>query len=128
MCFSLLAGNPIQTGWNGNTIKTDINGYIPVDRFIRNLKVYAIGDVNGVQMFRHAANEAEIAWHNAPSQTTSRRKSCMITAPCLGLSLRVRKVAVGMTRLKPKSYIRQSQKVFYYETAKGEAMQKARVC
>jgi len=105
-------GRKPNTDWLGlenTSIKTDINGYIPVDHFLStNLEgVYAIGDVNGVQMFRHAANyEAEIAW----------MPRAIFTRPQVA--------AVGMTQTEAeKLYPAITKKVFYYETAKGEAMQ-----
>jgi mycothione reductase len=49
-------------------IAIDEQGYIKTDAYLRTSQehIWAIGDANGRQMFRHTANkEARLAWHNA---------------------------------------------------------------
>ena len=125
-------GRKPNTDWLGlenTSIKTDINGYIPVDHFLStNLEgVYAIGDVNGVQMFRHAANyEAEIAWHNAAHSNNKQGERAAVDYSAMPRAIftRPQVAAVGMTQTEAeKLYPAITKKVFYYETAKGEAMQ-----
>lgn len=51
-----------------DAIDLDAKGFIAVNQYLETTleNIFAIGDINGKQMFRHTANrEAEIAWHNA---------------------------------------------------------------
>ena len=55
--------NPEKTG-----VETDKRGFIKVDEFLETTRenIYAVGDINGQQMFTHVANaEAALAAHNA---------------------------------------------------------------
>lgn len=111
------------------SIKTDSKGFIPVDQYLStNIEgIYAIGDINGVQMFRHAANyEAEIAWHNIAhsNQKNTRRVAVSYQAMPRAIFTRPQVAAVGITEAEAKkAYPTTSQTTHFYETAKGEAMQ-----
>jgi dihydrolipoamide dehydrogenase len=55
-------------------VKTDNRGFIEVNEHLETSKsnIWAIGDANGKQMFRHVANdEAELAWHNSIHKATA---------------------------------------------------------
>lgn len=111
------------------SIKTDSKGFISADQYLStNIEgIYAIGDINGVQMFRHAANyEAEIAWHNIAhsNQKNTRRVAVSYQAMPRAVFTRPQVAAVGMTEAEAKkTYPTTSQTTYFYETAKGEAMQ-----
>ncbi|MBN1370297.1 MAG: dihydrolipoyl dehydrogenase [Dehalococcoidaceae bacterium] len=110
-------------------IDHDDKGYIRVNDYLQtNIEgIYAIGDVNGQYMFRHAANyEAELAWHNG---LHSRAGFAHLTAVDYlamphAVFTRPQVASVGMTEARArKEHDIGTGIVSYFETAKGEAMQ-----
>ncbi|HOP67199.1 MAG TPA: dihydrolipoyl dehydrogenase [Methanoregulaceae archaeon] len=60
--------NADTLGLENTEIEIDRRGYIVTNEYLETSveNIWAVGDANGRQMFRHAANrEASIAWHNA---------------------------------------------------------------
>jgi len=116
-------------GLKNTSIKTDSRGFIEVDKHLStNIDgIYAIGDINGVQMFRHAANyEAEVAWHNLVHSDLKNAEQVKTDYRAMPRAVFTRPqiAAVGLTEAEAKTdYPAVSQITYYYETAKGDAMQ-----
>jgi mycothione reductase len=110
-------------------IGIDDKGYVVVDKYLETNKpgIYAIGDVNGVQMFRHAANyEADIVFHNMANASSEEHKKVPVsyTAMPRAVFTRPQVAAVGLTEAEAKKHHKPiSQITHFYETAKGEAIQ-----
>ena len=109
-------------------IKTDDKGFITVDEYLQTSvdNIYAIGDVNGQYMFRHAANyEAEIAWHNSQTGSGEHKKVPVdYSAMPKAIFTRPQVASVGMTEEHArKAHNIKTGTVSYFDTAKGEAMQ-----
>lgn len=110
-------------------IKHNDKGYIPVDDYLQtNVEgVYAIGDVNGRYMFRHAANyEAELAWHNGLHSRSKSKHLIPVDYRAMphAVFTRPQVASVGMTEAEArKEHDTAVGMVSYFETAKGEAMQ-----
>jgi len=110
-------------------IDHDDKGYIRVNEYLQtNIEgVYAIGDVNGQYMFRHAANyEAEMAWHNALHSRAGSAHLVPVDYHAMphAVFTRPQVASVGMTEAQArKEHDIGIGIVSYFETAKGEAMQ-----
>lgn len=62
--------DPGKTG-----VETDENGFIVTDAYLETSRegIWAVGDINGREMFTHTANaESRAAWHNAVHEKTRR--------------------------------------------------------
>jgi dihydrolipoamide dehydrogenase len=104
-------------------VKTDKRGFILVDDFLETSKknIWALGDANGQQMFRHVANvEAELAWHNSLGEHKAKMDykatpHAVFTYPQIA--------GVGLTEEEAKKKHKiLVGKAHYSEVAKGEAM------
>jgi dihydrolipoamide dehydrogenase len=121
--------NTDRLGLENTRIKTNEKGYIRVDEYLQTSAegVFAIGDINGHYMFRHAANyQAEIAWHNAThaGHSPAERLPVEYSAMPRAVFTRPQVAAVGLTEAKAaKSYTIAVGKTSYFDTAMGEAMQ-----
>jgi len=110
-------------------IRHDEKGYIRVNNFLQtNVEgVYAVGDVNGRYMFRHAANyEAGLAWHNALHSSAGSKHLIPVDYHAMphAVFTRPQVASVGMTEADARrEHDIAIGKVSYFETAKGEAMQ-----
>ncbi|MDD4859718.1 MAG: dihydrolipoyl dehydrogenase [Dehalococcoidales bacterium] len=104
-------------------INLDKRGFIQVDEFLETSKknIFAVGDVNGKQMFTHAANrEASIAIDNALHN--SGLKMDYSAAPHAVYS-HPQIAAVGLTEAEAKKdHSILVGKMKYFHIAKGEAM------
>jgi mycothione reductase len=107
-----------QTG-----VETDKKGYIRVNEYLETTKknIYAVGDINGQQMFTHVANaEAALAAHNALHG--SRLKMDYSATPHAVYS-HPEIAAVGMTEAEArKEHQILVGRAKYSSVAKGEAM------
>jgi len=110
-------------------IDQDARGYIKVNDYLQtNIEgIYAIGDVNGQYMFRHAANyEAELAWHNSLHSRAGYAHLTPVDYHAMphAVFTRPQVASVGLTEAEArKKHDIDVGKVSYFETAKGEAMQ-----
>jgi dihydrolipoamide dehydrogenase len=104
-------------------VEVDQRGFIKVNDYLETTKknIFAVGDVNGQQMFTHVANrEAAIAWHNA----TGKKKVKMdYSAAPHAVYSHPQIASVGLTEEKAeKDYHLLIGRAKYFTTAKGEAM------
>ena len=104
-------------------VELDKRGFIRVDDYLETTKknIFALGDVDGQQMFTHVANrEAAIAWYNA----TRRAKIKMdYSAAPHAVYSHPQIASVGLTEENAKKdYHIQVGRARYWDTAKGEAM------
>ncbi|HUV52669.1 MAG TPA: dihydrolipoyl dehydrogenase [Dehalococcoidia bacterium] len=104
-------------------VEVDQRGFIKVDDYLETTKknIFAVGDINGQQMFTHVANrEAAIAWHNA----TSKKKVKMdYSAAPHAVYSHPQIASVGLTEENAKKdYHLLIGRAKYSTTAKGEAM------
>jgi mycothione reductase len=104
-------------------VETDEKGYIKVNDFFETSKknIWAFGDAQGRQMFRHAANrEADIVWHNSMHEGQEKLNflavpHAVFTYPPIA--------SVGMSEAEAKKeYKILVGKSVYSEVAKGVAM------
>jgi dihydrolipoamide dehydrogenase len=104
-------------------VKTDNRGFIIVDDYLETSKknIWALGDANGQQMFRHVANvEAELAWHNSLGKHKAKMDykatpHAVFTYPQIA--------GVGMTEEEAKKrYKILVGRANYSDVAKGDAM------
>ena len=104
-------------------VEIDRRGYIRTDDYLETSKkhIYAVGDIQGRQMFTHAANrEAALAWHNAMHDEPVRMDfenipHAIFTYPPAA--------SVGLTEAEAaQNYQILVGKADYAETAKGLAM------
>lgn len=110
---------PEKTG-----VKLDERGYIKVNEYLETGKknIWALGDVIGKQMFKHAANyEAEIAWHNSihshkVPMDYSAVPHAVFTHP------QIASVGLKEAEAKQQGYKIMVGKAFYRDTAMGSAM------
>lgn len=125
-------GRKPNTDWldmRNTSIQLDKKGFIRVNQFLStNVKgIYAIGDANGIQMFRHAANyEAEIAWHNCVHAKKGNDLRIPVDYHAMPRAVFTRPMvaAVGMTQAEAeKIHPITVRTAFYNEIAKGAAMQ-----
>ncbi|HUU75887.1 MAG TPA: dihydrolipoyl dehydrogenase [Methanoregulaceae archaeon] len=104
-------------------IKTDKKGYILTNEYLETSveNIWAVGDANGKQMFRHAANrEALIAWHNA---TSPEKVAMNYRAVPHAVYTFPRIASVGMTgELARKDHLVMVGRTSYADITKGEAM------
>jgi len=104
-------------------IETDKRGFIKVDEHLETNKknIYAIGDANGQQMFRHMANrEAEIAVQNAFYNTKVKVDYSAVPHAVYSYP---QIASVGISEAKaPKKHNIFVGRTEYFEVAKGEAM------
>jgi mycothione reductase len=104
-------------------VELDQKGFIKVNDYLETTKknIFAVGDINGQQMFTHVANrEAAIAWHNATS--TKKVKMDYSAAPHAVYS-HPQIASVGLTEENAKKdYHIMVGQAKYFSTAKGEAM------
>jgi dihydrolipoamide dehydrogenase len=105
-------------------VVTNEKGYIVVNDFLETSKknIWAFGDVNGKQMFKHVANEeAYIAWNNAFHD--EKLKMDYHAAPHAVYS-HPQIASVGLTQKKAseKGYDFLVGKARYIDVAKGDAM------
>jgi mycothione reductase len=104
-------------------VEVDQRGFIKVNDYLETTKknIFAVGDINGQQMFTHVANrEAAIAWHNA----TSKKKVKMdYSAAPHAVYSHPQIASVGLTEENArKNYHIKVGRAKYFSTAKGEAM------
>ncbi len=104
-------------------VEVDKRGFIKVDDYLETSKknIFAVGDVNGQQMFLHVANrEAAVAWHNS----ISRERMVMdYSAVPHAVYSHPQIASVGLTEESArKDYRIQVGRAMYSDTAKGEAM------
>ncbi len=104
-------------------VEVDKRGFIKVDDYLETSKknIFAVGDVNGQQMFLHVANrEAAVAWHNS----ISRERMVMdYSAVPHAVYSHPQIASVGLTEESArKDYRVQVGRTMYSDTAKGEAM------
>ncbi len=104
-------------------VELDQKGFIKVNDYLETTKknIFAVGDINGQQMFTHVANrEAVVAWHNATS--TKKVKMDYSAAPHAVYS-HPQIASVGLTEKDAKKdYHILVGRAKYSSTAKGEAM------
>jgi mycothione reductase len=104
-------------------VETDEKGYIKVNDFFETSKknIWAFGDAQGRQMFRHAANrEADIVWHN--SMHEGKEKLNFLAVPHAVFTYPpVASVGMSETEAKKEHKILVGKSV-YSEVAKGVAM------
>jgi dihydrolipoamide dehydrogenase len=104
-------------------LETDKSGFIKVNEYLETTQknIFAIGDANGQQMFRHMANrEAEIVAQNA---FYSREIKVDYTAIPHAVYSHPQIASVGLTEVKAKEdYNVLIGRTKYFDTAKGEAM------
>jgi dihydrolipoamide dehydrogenase len=115
--------NADTLGLENTGIETDRRGYIVTNEYLETSveNIWAVGDANGRQMFRHAANrEATVAWHNA----TSPEKTAMDYGAVPHAVYSYPQIAsVGLTEeAARKDHQVLVAKAHYRDIAKGEAM------
>ena len=104
-------------------VETDKKGFIKVNEYLETNRkdIFAIGDANGQQMFRHMANrEAEIVTQNAFYNTNIKVDYSAVPHAVYS---HPQVASVGLTEAKA----REDHDIFigrtkYFDTAKGEAM------
>lgn len=104
-------------------VEVDKRGFIKVNEYLETSKknIFAVGDINGQQMFLHVANrEAVVAWHNS----VSRKKVIMdYSAAPHAVYSHPQIASVGLTEDNARKDYRISVgRAKYSDTAKGEAM------
>jgi mycothione reductase len=114
---------------DNTSVETDNKGFIVVDSHLETAVpgIYAIGDVNGKHMFRHAADyEAEIVFQNmllANNEGSKKIKANYMAMP-RAIFTRPQIAGVGLTESEAKKICNATSKTTYYnEIVKGEAMQ-----
>jgi dihydrolipoamide dehydrogenase len=104
-------------------VEVDQRGFIKVNDYLETTKknIFAVGDINGQQMFTHVANrEAAVAWHNS----TGKKKVKMdYSAAPHAVYSHPQIASVGLTEEKArKDYHLLIGRAKYFTTAKGDAM------
>ena len=115
--------NADTLGLENTGIDTDRGGYILTNVYLETSveNIWAVGDANGRQMFRHTANrEASVAWHNA----TNPEKTAMDYGAIPHAVYSYPQVAsVGLSeKAARKDHQVLVGKAYYRDIAKGEAM------
>jgi dihydrolipoamide dehydrogenase len=104
-------------------VELDKRGFIKLDGYLETTKkdIFAVGDVNGQQMFTHVANrEATVAWYNS---THKKRMRMDYSAAPHAVYAHPQIASVGMTEENArKDYHILVGGAKYFDTAKGEAM------
>lgn len=117
------APNTRDLGLDQTGVEVGDRGFVTVDEYLRTTHddIWAIGDVNGQQMFKHtAAYEAELAWRNSQGAKEpvdySANPHAIFTNPQIG--------AVGMTEeeVKERGLEYKVGKVDYGGVAKGQVV------
>ena len=123
------SSNAESLNLHNTSVETDRKGFIIVDSYLETAVpgIYAIGDVNGNHMFRHAADyEAEIVFQNlllADNEGNKKIKTNYMAMP-RAIFTRPQVAGVGLTETEAKKFYNATSKTTYYnETVKGEAMQ-----
>lgn len=122
------SSNAKNLNLHNTSIETDNKQFIIVDSYLETAVpgIYAIGDVNGKHMFRHAADyEAEIVSRNmflTDAERSKKAKTNYIAMP-RAIFTRPQVAGVGLTESEAKKFFKATSKTTYYnETVKGEAM------
>jgi dihydrolipoamide dehydrogenase len=125
------SSNAESLNLHNTSVETDRKGFIIVDSYLETAVpgIYAIGDVNGNHMFRHAADyEAEIVFQNmllADDEGNKKIKTNYMAMP-RAIFTRPQVAGVGLTETEAKKFYNATSKTTYYnETVKGEAMQES---
>lgn len=104
-------------------VTLDQRGYIVVNDYLETSRsnIWAVGDINGRQMFRHMANrQAELAWRNA-SGDKKEKMDFALTPHAIYSHPQI--AAVGLREAEAvKSHRILVGRALYAEVAKGEAM------
>jgi len=104
-------------------VKLDARGFIKVNRYLETSKknIWAVGDINGQQMFTHVANqEADLAADNA---IHGRKTRMDYTATPHAVYSHPQIASVGLTEAAAREkYDVMVGRAGYIETAQGEAM------
>jgi len=104
-------------------VKTDKRGFIKVNAYLETNKknIFAVGDVNGREMFTHVANrEAAIAAHNALHDEKMKMDYSAIPHAVYSYP-QIASVGLGEEEARKEHDILVGTTT-YYETAKGEAL------
>lgn len=105
-------------------LETDDTGYIKTNKYLETTKenIWAFGDANGKQMFKHVANnEAFVSWNNAFHD--EKNKMEYHAAPHAVYSEpQIASVGITQQEAKKKGYDFLVGRAKYNDVAKGEAM------